>query len=214
MSRFYSPISQEDLQTKIEKFKNVYELFEHVQRDIKVKFDLENLNIIGYHNDNGFVYLEAVGGGDWEQPVSFIIYWDGKKLRGYVPTKGNPWNSLTKEAYGNDEALDEKDVKKRRTEVFHDDDLMKKDISERILPIPSEKSLQERIKSLTFYGTGDEAYELFSSACSFCYSLYGLGEEEKAKTVCKWAEEMAKQSYEFAVENGDEDDFEKGRWGY
>ena len=37
----------------------------------------------------------------------FIIYWDGKKLRAYVPTDGNPWNTDTKEAYGNDEEKDE-----------------------------------------------------------------------------------------------------------
>lgn len=195
-----------------------------------MKFNLENLKIKGYYDDNGFVYLEAFGGGDWELSVSFIVYWDGKKLRGYVPTKGNPWNFSTKEAYGNSETLDAKDAKKRYPEIFQDDedldldvivtslnsdfDLMRKDISERILPIPLEKSLQERIKSLTFYGTGDEAYELFAKTCSFCYSLYGLGEEDKAKTVCKWAEEMAKESYKFAVKYGYEDDFKKGRWGY
>jgi len=51
--------------------------------------------------DNGLTFLGVMAGGDWEYPVFFMIYWDGKKLRGYVPIEGNMWNTSAKMAYGN-----------------------------------------------------------------------------------------------------------------
>jgi hypothetical protein len=59
-------------------------------------------------------------GGDWECPVAFIIYWDGSKLRAYVPTDGNSWNTDTKRAYGNEEkdGEDLKNMKKRWPEQY------------------------------------------------------------------------------------------------
>jgi len=95
---------------------NPYELPKKVEEDIgKVNFDFENWeaaapgycncgDIMGYRvAPNGLPFLGVTAGGDWEYPVFFIIYWDGKKLRGYVPTDGNMWNTDTKEAYGNGE---------------------------------------------------------------------------------------------------------------
>jgi hypothetical protein len=52
-----------------------------------------------------------------------MIYWDGKKLRGYIPTKGNPWNTDTKMAYGNsykDDYADGKNLIKRYPSRFAD----------------------------------------------------------------------------------------------
>lgn len=43
----------------------------------------------------------------------FIIYWDGEKLRGYIPEDGNPWNTATREAYGNNEEQDTENIKER-----------------------------------------------------------------------------------------------------
>ncbi|MBI4919637.1 hypothetical protein HY837_06910 [archaeon] len=98
-------------------------LTKQVEKDLsKVEFDLENLDPWDYKTvDNGLTYLEIVAGGDWEQGVLSIIYWDGSKLRGYIPEEGNLWNTSTKLAYGSDLATykedagesDEENMKKR-----------------------------------------------------------------------------------------------------
>ena len=48
-----------------------------------------------------FTYVKGCFGGDWEIPVLFFIYWDGKKFRGYIPTKGNTFNRKEKRSLGN-----------------------------------------------------------------------------------------------------------------
>jgi hypothetical protein len=176
MSRKFAPISIEDLKAKIEKIfvespdKNMFEclanLFEKVGKDVKVKFDLENIiddeegwkgelgGLLGYRQEaNGLTYLGLAAGGDWESPVYFMTYWDGKKIRVYIPTEGNPWNRTTKEAYGNDEDADIKDFKKHYKHLLEgveeedfdnidvsgsvefDKDAIKKDFMTRILPV-------------------------------------------------------------------------------
>ena len=39
--------------------------------------------------------------GDWEIPVYFMVYYDGKRIRVYVPTVGNTWRQDLKQALGN-----------------------------------------------------------------------------------------------------------------
>ena len=41
-------------------------------------------------------------GGDWESPVLIYVYWDGKYLRAYVPTKGNTYRTDEMVAFGSD----------------------------------------------------------------------------------------------------------------
>jgi len=103
------------------------DIIEQVRADLsKVNFDTENCEwspeeaymgtreIAGFRTlPNGLTYLGVIAGGDWECPVFHIIYWDGAKLRGYVPTDGNTWNTDTKEAYGNNEEADDKNSQKR-----------------------------------------------------------------------------------------------------
>jgi hypothetical protein len=110
-----------------------YALPEKVRKDIgKVEFDFENYEfepdnayagsgpIVGWRtHENGLPYFGVIAGGDWELPVFFIVYWDGKELRGYVPTDGNTWNTDTKKAYGNGEnGEDGINMKKRWPEEF------------------------------------------------------------------------------------------------
>ena len=133
------------------------ELTPTIVKDIKVKFDTENIDdpIVRYENDpplgfqtmsNGLTFLGMSAGGDWENPVFFIIYWDGSKLRAYVPTDGNTYNTDTKEAYGNDEDADTKNIIKRfsnietdkygyydESELSFNNDSILKDIAERIV---------------------------------------------------------------------------------
>lgn len=107
---------------------------ETIYKDLrKVGFDLENFEsyidkhyetefppfdiapkVTGYNiYSNGLTAWGMHAGGDWENPVFFIIYFDGRKLRGYVPKDGNLWNTDTNWAYGNEEDEDAKNIKKR-----------------------------------------------------------------------------------------------------
>lgn len=77
-----------------------------------------------------FTFLGFKSGGDWEIPVHFIIYYDGE-LRGYIPKDGNPWNTNTHQAYGNDES-DDYNARKRGFENYEPDvDKMIGDIKKR-----------------------------------------------------------------------------------
>jgi len=49
--------------------------------------------------ENGFSCLVVHSGGDGDVPVVFIVYYDGNKLRAYIPKSGNPWNWKTKELF-------------------------------------------------------------------------------------------------------------------
>lgn len=88
------------------------ELHDHVIKDMKIQFDLENAfweeydsasrEIVGLHTlENGLTIQGIVAGGDWEQPVFWLVYFDGQRLRGYIPTSGNPWCRKSKQAFGN-----------------------------------------------------------------------------------------------------------------
>jgi hypothetical protein len=113
-----------------------YSMPKTIEKDIsKVNFDFENYEIgvkvihgksgdkclgfedvpgTGYMNyPTGFIILPnnmpaffVNAGGDWESPICFVIYWDGKQLRGYIPKAGNFWNRKTKSAFGNNEESD------------------------------------------------------------------------------------------------------------
>lgn len=132
-----------------------YALTDQVVKDLyKVDFDSENVMVdpefyrrrdemnyadyVGLHTlDNGLSYLGVLQGGDWEIPVFFILYWDGSKLRGYVPEEGNLWNTNTKKAYGNDPYSDEINFKQRgfssEEDAEYDFRLIEKDIKKRIV---------------------------------------------------------------------------------
>lgn len=125
-----------------------------VNKDLsKIEFDWENCETEDYAGTqshfmginalpNGMPFLGMMAGGDWEVPVYFIVYHDGKELRGYVPKDGNTYNLTTKAAYGNDEDEDEKDAKKRGItdpyDLEPDFDKLRADIMGRILPRPEE----------------------------------------------------------------------------
>lgn len=67
----------------------------------------ENNPLLGIHTlNNGLTFLGCMAGGDWEYPVFFIIYHDGKGFRGYVPSYGNVYNLDFKTAFGSEEECD------------------------------------------------------------------------------------------------------------
>lgn len=103
--------------------------------DIRIAFDIENFDymaedygngrdgLVGYHIlENGHTFWGVVCGGDWEAPMFFAIYWDGDKLRAYVPVDGNPWNTDTMQAYGNDEEKDLTNWARRSGHVYEEDE--------------------------------------------------------------------------------------------
>lgn len=239
MARYFQPITVADLKEKVIKAfdGNFQVMLDKLSNDIKVQFDLENINssstkLIGCHTlPNGLTFLGCSAGGDWEHPVFFIVYWDGKKIRGYVPTEGNPWNTTTKEAYGNNEDADEKNAQKRWPDdpydgdfsIYQNDAKIKQDIMARILPMPAglkpkkpvkkKPDLSDKIKALVFYAPGDEASELFEQTCSLCYRMYGFGYTAEAETLYEWAKEQAEASKNFAEQEDRLDDFMNGVWG-
>jgi hypothetical protein len=163
MSRVFVPITLNELKKKVddalgEDGYDYRHLTPVIEKDLdKVNFSTENLeagngsvkDLVGYHMlSNGMPILGISAGGDWEYPIFFCIYFDGKKLRAYIPEKGNTWNTDTKKAYGNDTVADLKNARKRwpvqyppDLEVDEDEDVepigntdeMAKDIMDRIV---------------------------------------------------------------------------------
>ena len=126
---YFKGLCSTDLGVGTDEF-DIYELPEVIQKDIgKIQFDFENYDIgnadpsfeqyptdhqgyngytVGYEVlSNGLPVLFVNAGGDWELPICFCIYYDGKKLRGYVPTEGNVFNVEQKCAYGSEDEEDE-----------------------------------------------------------------------------------------------------------
>ena len=78
-----------------------------VRKDIKYDVNFENVSLDHKGTTkSGIDYLALLVNGDWEEPVAVFVYWDGKKYRGYVPTRGNAINTINKSAFGNDEDVD------------------------------------------------------------------------------------------------------------
>lgn len=181
--RAFVPITPSELKKKIDALGHDYKhLTPVVEKDLsKIIFDTENMECVGergkeflgYHKlPNGMSYLGVYAGGDWESPVYFIIYWDGNKLRGYIPEEGNMYNTTTKQAYGNDDEADLKNARKRwpDNEALKDDNLdlqgwfddydydaMRKDIMDRIV----DKTAEDRaVNPLLTYSDAELLAEL------------------------------------------------------
>lgn len=113
---------------------DLYSLPERVQKDLaKVDFDGENQEWQqdsyrpdewhGFQMIGDLPVLGASAGGDWEWPVYFILYWDGKQLRGYIPKSGNVWNHKMKTALGNYEEEDSEHIRKQLKKKFPDQEI-------------------------------------------------------------------------------------------
>jgi hypothetical protein len=140
------------LNIKSEEFDPYENFTELIQKDLsKINFTFENWGFggaeyvhnpayissceshIGYETgyktlENGLPVLFGTGGGDWEEPISFCIYWDGKNLRAYIPKKGNVYNKKEKCAYGSEEIGEVVE----ETEETPDIQLIREDIMNRI----------------------------------------------------------------------------------
>lgn len=77
----------------------------------KIDFDLENNETIGTIDVDGATVEVCRGGGDWQTPIMFAVYFDGNDVRGYVPEKGNLYNTDEKIALSEDDT-DINDIKR------------------------------------------------------------------------------------------------------
>lgn len=81
-----------------------------ISKDIKFAIDCENIltacdsddDRLGMQTCKDLTYYALAMGGDWEIPVFMIIYYDGKKLRAYIPSYGNLVNLDCKCAFGSE----------------------------------------------------------------------------------------------------------------
>jgi len=76
-------------------------------KDFKgIEFDAENALSRGLESTKSSIpYIRAFAGGDWQYPLDFFIYHDGKQFRVYVPTKGNAYRKDIKRVFGDNEDL-------------------------------------------------------------------------------------------------------------
>jgi len=93
--------------------------------------------MVGLQSIGEFNFIGVEGGGDWEFPVYFIVYWSNE-IRCYIPKNGNAYNKKHKAAYGNYEVDDDGN----ETDEFLEDSeiesminlqAMRNDISDRIM---------------------------------------------------------------------------------
>ena len=137
---------------------DVFEMGETIDKDLsKINFSMENWVMgnadpsyedyprdnSGYCNypcgyevlPNGMPVLFFNAGGDWECPICFCIYWDGKKLRAYIPDEGNLYHRKEKCAFGSEDEPEELQYDEYGEEVVEpqgDPDKIRQDVTRRI----------------------------------------------------------------------------------
>ena len=88
-----------------------YKILKEFYKDMsKVGVDSENIDTIGdiRTTKSGISYVLCNKHGDWENPVLFMVYFDGNKVRGYIPEYGNCYNRIEKRAFGDPSDKDDK----------------------------------------------------------------------------------------------------------
>lgn len=93
----------------------------------KVQFDWENCGCdlerdtpTGFWTtSSGVPMLGCYAGGDWEDPVYFVLYPESAtSIRAYIPKSGNTWNLKNKTAWGSgDDGDEDPDENPRKTDV-------------------------------------------------------------------------------------------------
>ena len=136
---------KEKLKPLLEQSDFPYDLPSQVEKDLsKINFDFENYDFEEGYSEypcgfrtlpNGVPVLFVNAGGDWEHPICFILYWDGKKIRGYIPEDGNVFNRKQKCAYGSEENGEDIDFE---TLPKPDSNAIINDIMKRIIVIGHE----------------------------------------------------------------------------
>ena len=78
---------------------------EKAKKDLeKIYFDIEEILYDGIKvSATGIPFFWIMAYGECNCPVAFMLYFDGKDFRGYIPTYGNSFNPKTKTAFGCEE---------------------------------------------------------------------------------------------------------------
>lgn len=187
------------------------EVLNDVQKDwSKIDFSTENMDVVAEKStQDGVPYLEIRAGGDWETPLVCIVYFDGRRMRGYVPKAGNSYNHGRRSAFGNhdDDAAacarqfggDPGDYE-GRYDVDPDMTLVEKDIAERIVArgasshaptttvsnATRKAERQARIESaqdLSGPLTADMVYAVISPAAGGSYVMFELRSSRRTLTI-------------------------------
>lgn len=176
----------------------------------KINFSTENLDVVAEKTTrDGVPYLLIRAGGDWETPLSCILYFDGRKLRGYVPKDGNSYNHAAKAAFGNNDSDNDACVKQfgvggGTDEEYRDVDpdaaLVEQDIEKRIEAKGTHAYVQgqviskakskaqrqaeiEKGQDLTGPITPDMVYAVISLAAGGAYAHFELRSSRRELTV-------------------------------
>lgn len=117
-------------------------LYDEIFYKSRINYEIDNENILtdwsecGYFvTSKGIPYMTFMQGGDWEYLVCIAVYWDGEKLRRYVPHWGNILNVDLKCAFGSKQSADDKEIREFAEKIdapindygeleVYDDDLM------------------------------------------------------------------------------------------
>ena len=91
-------MSMEDVQEKFEALEDIYDAIP--EKDWKVDMNVENYEYSFRMTSTGVPYVLAEVASDYSPWMVYMIYWDGKRFRAYIPTYGNTWNTKTKEMIG------------------------------------------------------------------------------------------------------------------
>lgn len=189
----------------------VEEILPDVEKDwSKIDFSTENMDVKAERiTPDGVPYLWIRAGGDWETPLVCIIYFDGKKLRGYVPKDGNTYNHANKAAFGNNDSDNDACVKQfgdrggtdeEYIDIGPDLALVEQDIGKRIeakgtyaylqgavvSKAANEAARQARIEAtqdLSGPITADMVYAVISLAAGGSYVEFELRSSRRALTV-------------------------------
>ena len=82
-----------------------------INKDLKVNMNIENMEADFEMTSSGVPYLFIEAASDCSPWMVFMIYYDGKNLRAYIPTLGNPYNRKNKSMLWEDTEADIKFLK-------------------------------------------------------------------------------------------------------
>ena len=135
----------------------------------KIEVDTENVDYIGEYEMPGtesLEHFEMIGagetafpvawcacGGDWENPLVFVLYIGQKgELRAYIPKDGNVYNKKEKAAYGNNDDDPSWDDDPGNPLLQFDADKLRADVAGRIMikGVIEEKKKNTNADGLTF----------------------------------------------------------------
>jgi len=227
MSKVFEHVTADLLEQKINQIAyRLQDVVKYLGDDLAVKFGVDYFeksgrvieDLIGFRTlTTGLTFAGYTAGGENEEQVFFIVYWDGYRIRGHVPAHGNVYNTDTMKAFGYDEESDIKNIQKRFPESNIEDfpvevlqfnwDAIEyelvRDFSLRKVEKTNDHtmSLQERIKNIKYYYPQNEEADLFLESCHYSQKLFELGYTEQAEIVYLWAKEMGLESKQFALEN-------------